>query len=118
MPKMGRNEEGGWERARWSYGYRRTLTDESRTSSKKRGRFLEKRWTFSKKRRSFFFAAQRDCFFSLQMRTLAVKRTQWFTAAFSHFTSSFILTTSEAPLFHHRNKGAFFSFYFLKTNEI
>ena len=61
MPKMGRNEEGGWERARWSSGYRRTLTDESRTSSKKRGtflkkrgRFLEKRWTFSKKRRRFF----------------------------------------------------------------
>ena len=61
MPKMGRNEEGGWERTRWNSGYRRTLTDESGISPKKRwtflkkrGRFLEKRWTFSKKRRRFF----------------------------------------------------------------
>ena len=48
-----------------------------------------------------FFAAQRDCFFSLQMRTLAVKRAQWFTAGFSHFTASFILTNQGAPLFQY-----------------
>ena len=54
MPKMGRNEEGGWERARWSSGYRRTLTDESRTSSKKRGTFLKKRGRFLEKRWRFF----------------------------------------------------------------
>ena len=48
-----------------------------------------------------FFAAQRDSFFSLQMRTLAVKRTQWFTAGFSHFTASYILTNQRAPLFQY-----------------
>ena len=61
MLKMGRNEEYGWEGARWGTGYYRPLTKESRippqkrgTFLKKRGRFLEKRWTFSKKRRRFF----------------------------------------------------------------
>ena len=61
MLKMGRNEEYGWEGARWGTGYFRPLTNESRTFPKKRGtflkkrgRFLEKRWTFSKKRRRFF----------------------------------------------------------------
>lgn len=48
-----------------------------------------------------FFIAQRGSFFSLQMRALAVKRTQWFTAAFSHFTASFILTNQGAPLFQY-----------------
>ena len=54
MLKMGRNEEYGWEGARWGTGYYRPLTKESRIPPKKRGRFLEKRWTFSKKRRRFF----------------------------------------------------------------
>ena len=61
MLKMGRNEEYGWEGARWGTGYYRPLTKESRIPPKNVGDFLKNVGLFPKNVGDFLNYLRRFC---------------------------------------------------------